>query len=217
MSSIRVFTFASRRLVEVQHGRVDTPERELAASDPRLELRKHRLRVGAGQRPCLRDRHRVGESPERLGGHERAVDRQHDAHVVRGSSQSGDQPVHGRSLVRPVVENGKRQLERVSLLPDREHLVTDLVQEAPGALCERFSAEARERLRRPEALRRAADQEEAAERAHFCERNASRAASSSAFEGGGSESCGSSRSSSSRLRGAGPSADVELELSGRPK
>ena len=49
-------------LVELQHGRVDTPERELASSDPRLELRKHRLRVGAGQRPRLRDGHRVGES-----------------------------------------------------------------------------------------------------------------------------------------------------------
>ena len=201
-------------------GRRDRADRQ---ADARQRARRGRLRLidDVGHRDVRQTRgddegDRAADDDIRAGRGILADD-QHDAHVVRGRPQPGDQPVHGGSLVRPVVENGERQIERVSLLPDREHLVTDLVQEAPRTLREQFSTEAGERLGRPEALRRAADQEKAAERAHFCARNASREASSSAFEGGGSESCGSRRSSSSRLRGAGPSADVVLALSDKPK
>ena len=187
MSSIRVFTFARRRSSTLQHRRVDPSKRELASRDPCLELGEQRLRVRAGQRARLRDGDRLGERPEHLGRHERAVDRQHEADVVRGRPQSRDQPVHRRSLLDPVLQNRKRQLERVPPLPDSKHLVADLAQETPRALGECLPAKARQRLGRPEAFGGAADQEDAAEGRHFGDRNALRKASSSAVVGGGSE------------------------------
>ena len=119
--------------------------------------------------------------------------------LVRCRAES-PRAARARPLALPFRRRERETAARERLVPSRSPSASfaDLAQEPPSALRERFPAEARERLRGTEALGRAAEQEEAAEPAHFRERNAFRRASSSAVDGGGSESRGSSRSA---LRG----------------
>ncbi len=119
--------------VDVQHLGVDASQRELTALDALLELREHLLRVGARQRPGVRDGNCLDELSEQVRRHERDIDREHEADVVRGSVQSSDHTVSRCSVDRPVVEHGERQHE-LALLPDRENLVAGLVQDPPATL-----------------------------------------------------------------------------------
>ncbi len=204
-------------LVDVQHLGVEASQRELAAIDASLQLREHPLRVDARQRSGLRDGTCLDELSEQVCRHERHIDREHEADVVRGGVQSSDHTVSRCSLDRPVVEHGKRQHE-LALLPHRENLVAGLVQDPPAALGKRLPPKVRECLRRAEALGRTAHEENpGGGRGHLRERNSLRAATSSTSVGCGSEKRGRSRSRSSTVRTDGARADVGSELWGRPK
>ena len=147
-------------LGELDDIRVDAAQRQLPARDARLELGQQRSRVRARERPRLRHRLGLGENAERVGSDERAVDRKREADVVRRRPQARDDAEDRRALLRSVVEHRERQLERGLCLPDSEYFVTDLVQGPPRPLGERLAPELRERLRRAEALRCAADEED---------------------------------------------------------
>ena len=95
-----------------------TPRSESSPrGDARLEVGEHRLRVDAGQWPRLRDCRGAEEVAQCIGRDERAVDRQHEARLVRRRAEARDDPEHRRSLVDVVVEDRKRQLERIAAFP----------------------------------------------------------------------------------------------------
>ena len=107
---LRCVGVREQRLGEVERGRVDAPERDLASSDPLLEDGQERARVGAGQRdPLARHGTRLAERPERAGRHERVVDRERDDDVVPRAAQPRDEPVHRRAVGGSVVDDGERQ------------------------------------------------------------------------------------------------------------
>ena len=71
-------------------------------------------------------------------------------------------PNTGARSSAPSSSDRERQLERVAALADGDHLVADVAPSArQRALGERLAAERRERLRRAEPLRRAADEQHA--------------------------------------------------------
>jgi hypothetical protein len=152
---------AYRALDHLVHARVDAAERELAAAQPPFELRQHRARVGAGQRPRLRHRDLRAEQAQRLGADVGAVDRQDHAHVVRRCAQAGDDAGDRRAHVAAVVDDGERQLERVRGLANCDPLVARLAEHAPRTRGERLAADDRERLRRAEPATRAPDEQHA--------------------------------------------------------
>ena len=127
---------------EVARGGVDAPERQLALCHTLLEHGEHGPRVRTGQRARRRDRHGLAERAQRPWRHERAVDREDDARLVRGRAQAGDHAVDGSTARDAVVDDLERQAQRVGRLPDRDHLVAGLRQEAPGPFGERLAAEA---------------------------------------------------------------------------
>jgi hypothetical protein len=146
-------------LVHIEHVRVHASERELAVRHPAFELGEHRLRVGTGKRPRLRDRARLRELAQRLWGYQRAVDGKNETDVMRSSAKAGDQSEDGSALVGTVVEGWEREIEPVGFLSDCQDLVTDLTQQTPSSFRQRLAADAGERLRGAEALRCAADEE----------------------------------------------------------
>ena len=76
-----------------------------------------------------------------------------------------------RPQLRAFVEDRKRKLELAGL-PDGEPLVARLAEHPPRPLGERLAAKPRERLRRPEPRRRAADEQHAREPGHRTTRSA---------------------------------------------
>ena len=75
-------------------------------------------------------------------------------------TQPGQNAVDGRSLLGPVVDEWERELEPVFGFPDGDDLLARLVKNSPAPLRERLAAETRERLRRAEPLRGAADEQD---------------------------------------------------------
>ena len=145
------------QLLGQRHGRrVDPAERQLARSYALLQHREKPARVRAGQGdPVGGHGTCFTERAERARCDERHVDRQHHDDVVQGMPESCDHAVHGRPRVGPVVDDRERQ--PVAHLADDEHLVACLPQEPRGALRERLTAKAGERLRRAVPLRGATD------------------------------------------------------------
>ena len=93
---LRCVGVREQRVGEVERGRVDAPERDLALSDPLLEDGQERARVGAGQRdPLARHGTRLAERPERAGRHQRVVDGS-ATDVVPGAAQPREEAVHRR-------------------------------------------------------------------------------------------------------------------------
>ena len=70
-------------------------------------------------------------------------------------------PNTGSALLRAVVDDRERKRELVVRLPDGETSVAHVTQRPPCALGERLAAKPRERLRRAEPLRGAADEQHA--------------------------------------------------------
>ena len=103
----------------------------------------------------------LDQAAEQPGRHARAVDGQDDAGVVRGRAHPGSDAVRGRTLLDAVVQHRERQVERIGLLADHEHLLADLGEHAVRAFGEPRTAESSERLRRAEARRRSAEQQHA--------------------------------------------------------
>ena len=157
---MRVLTFARSALVELEHGRVHAPERELACCDTRLELGEHRLRVRAGKRPGLWNAHVLRRSARNsLGRDERTVDGKHEADVVRRRSKPGDDAEDRGALLEPSSRTGNGSSSSSASLPDRNHLVAHLAENSPRPLGERLAAKVRDCLRRAEALGRSADEQ----------------------------------------------------------
>ena len=148
-------------IVELEHGLVDAAERELARRHSLFQGREQRPRVHAGKRPGLRHGARGEKRAEELRRDERAVHRQDEAGLVGGGAEPCHEPEHRRAIARPVVEHRERQLEPVSLLPHDDDLGAHRAEHPPGPLGERLAAEARKRLRGAEALRVAADEQQA--------------------------------------------------------
>ena len=119
------------------------------------------LLVRTRERPGLRNRTLLSQTTQRLRRDERAVDGQHDAEVVRGRAQPGDHAEDGSALARAVVEtgNGERRAPSAALPTASTSSQTSPSRRQP-ALGERLAAEARERLRRAEALGGAADEQD---------------------------------------------------------
>jgi hypothetical protein len=81
----------------------------------------------------------------------------------RGAKASDDSEDRG-TLLDTIVEDGEGKLEPVGFLPDGQDLGAGLAEQAPSPLREYLAADPRERLRRAEAVRRAADEEDAGRR-----------------------------------------------------
>ncbi len=75
-------------------------------------------------------------------------------------TQPGQHAVDWRSLLGPVVDERKRELEPVLGFPDGDDLLARLVKNSPAPLRERLAAETRERLRGAEPLRGTADEQD---------------------------------------------------------
>ena len=150
---------------ELQGGRVDAAERELAGRGAGLEHRQQRAGVRARERDDGgRDGGRIAQGAQRPRGHQRDVHGEDDGHVVPGGAEPCDHTVHGCPGDGAVVEDVERK--HVRLLPDDQDLVARLGQEPVPTLGERLAPEPRERLRRPEPLRGASDEEDPGERRH---------------------------------------------------
>ena len=133
--------------------------------EPPLQHRERRLAVRARQRPGLRGSGiragaGLGEPAEKLGGHERAVDRQADGEAGLGCGQPGHDAGNRRPHLGPVVQHRERQLRPVPL-PDGDALVARLPERPPRALRKRLSPEPGQRLRRAEPARGAAEEQDA--------------------------------------------------------
>src|SRR5439155_9927517 len=102
---------------------------------------------------------------EHVGGHERAVDGEDHAELVRRGAEPSDDAGERSPDLASVVENRKRKVEAVPLLAHREALVAHLAEELPADLGERPSSEPRKRFRHAEARARAADEEDAGQAA----------------------------------------------------
>ena len=111
-----------------------------------------------------RDRGGIAQGAQRARGHQRDVHGEDDGHVVPGGAEPCDHAVHRRPGGGAVVEDVERK--HVGLLPDDQHLVARLGQQPVPTLGERLAPEPRERLRRPEPLRGASDEEDPGERRH---------------------------------------------------
>ena len=154
-----MFAFASRRGSASIDPRVEAAQRELPRRQTALELGQVRFRVRAGERPGLRDRPGGAQLAQQLRRHERAVDREEDRELGRGRAQPGDDARDRRSRLGRLDDDVERQLEVA--LADREPQRERLAEDSPATLRERLAPEARQRLRRAEALRRAADEQHA--------------------------------------------------------
>src|SRR5207237_5729536 len=97
---------------------------------------------------------------ERGGVDERAVHRQRDADVVGGGAQPGDEARDRRPDLRPVVEQRKRERQRIRLLPHGDALAAGLAEHTPRPRGQRLAVELRQRLRRAEAAARSADEQD---------------------------------------------------------
>lgn len=141
-------------------------QRELPAGETLLERGQRAASIHPRQRPRRGDgdvRVGVGQPPEPVRRDKGTVDREHDAGVAAGGTQSRDDARDRRAYRGPVVDDRKRKCEAVPPLSHRDPLVADLTEQAPGPLGERLASEARESLGRAEAAARPADQEDAAQ------------------------------------------------------
>ena len=163
-SSAGVFTFASRRGSASSDARIDSAQRPVVRGEPPLELRQISLRVGARQRPGLRDRALLAQLAQQRRRDERAVDREEDRGLGRGGTEPGDDADERRLRLGRLDDDGKRELELA--LPDRQPCLERLAENPPGPLGERLATERRERLGRAEAGRGAADEQHARRRGH---------------------------------------------------
>ena len=132
--------------VELDHALVHAAERELPVRDALVQLPEHRPRVDAGQRTGLRHGLGLDEATEQRRGHARRVDGQDDAGVMGCRPHARGDAVRGRPLLDAVVEHREREIERVRLLADDDHLLADLREQAVRSLGERLAAEPGERL-----------------------------------------------------------------------
>ena len=105
-----------------------------------------------------------GEPQQALRGDEWTVDREYEADVMTRRAQSGDEARDGSAHVGAVVEDRKRERQRVGLLPDGDPLLAGRAQHAPGTLGKRLAPEERQCFRRAEAAARAAHEQNAGQR-----------------------------------------------------
>ena len=135
-------------------------DRELAAA----QRRQGGPPIRTGQRPALGAGDvaaGIGELEQERRRHARAVDRQHDAELRRRCLEARDQADDRRLHVAAVVEHRERQCEQLDRFADCEPVLAGLAERPPPSLRERLAAEARERLRRAEPGRGAADEQDA--------------------------------------------------------
>jgi len=141
-------------------------EREVAGGNPPLEDRERRAAVGARERPRLRHGdvnvlRGLGEGAEERRRHEGQVGRKDDDELGAGEAKCGSGADDRRAHVAPVVEHLEGELQAVGGLADDDDVADSLCQGAMRPLGERLPLVERERLRRPEAYARAADEERA--------------------------------------------------------
>ena len=120
------------------------PEGEPPLGQPALEYRQRALAVGTRQgarRRYRRVRASLGERTKGVRGHERAVDREAEADVVRGRSHAGDEARERSPDWSSVVEERKGEGEPVRGLADGDSLVAYLPEQPPGPRRERLLAE----------------------------------------------------------------------------
>src|SRR6478735_6105013 len=101
-------------------------ERELAVGEAALEHGERSSAVGAREGAGLRHRDLFaggGERGECLRLDARRVDREHDAELVRGRTQAGDEAGDRGARVGAVVRERERKLQPVRNLADREPLL----------------------------------------------------------------------------------------------
>ena len=186
ISSIRVLTFSKQALVDLQHRGVDAAKRELAARDARLEL--------AGASPSCRRpaaaRSAARPLPRRaLGAGRRVTSGQSTGSTMqtscRGGAQSGDHTVTGARSTDPSSSTGNGSSSRLPASRPREPRHRPRAGRARRArrASLRGSARAPSASRSARTRRRRGGSRWTA--AHFCERNSSRAATSSASTAGG--------------------------------
>ena len=144
-----MFTFASRALVDLEHARVDAAQRVVGRGEPALELGQVGLRVGAGERPRLRDGDRLAELPQQLRRDERAVDGQEDRGLGGRRAEAGEHARDRRPRLERLDDDRERQLEVP--LPDRESRRRTPRRAAARHAPRASRREARERLRRAKA------------------------------------------------------------------
>ena len=129
-----------------------------------LERGQRRPAVGTRERPARRARHvpaGAGELEQDLRSDERAVDGQDDTELGWCGAQSSGEPDDRSAHLASVVQQRERQLEAVGRLADREPVAARRAERPPAALRERLALVACERLRRAEAGRGAADEQDA--------------------------------------------------------
>src|SRR5439155_16020692 len=111
---------------------LEVAQRIIAALQLPLERRQHVAAIRAGKWTARRGRGRMcGEPQQALRGDEWTVDREYEADVMTRRAQSGDEARDGSAYVGAVVEDRKRERQRVGLLPDGDPLLAGRAQHAP--------------------------------------------------------------------------------------
>src|SRR3954451_19861309 len=142
---IRGIHVGEQRRVNLDLPRLELVERlvqgERAGGEAALECGQGRLPERGWERPRLGDGG-VGAGLRQLaqqtGRDERRVDGEHDRELRGRGPQARDDPGQRRTGLRAVVDELERQLEPVRPLADRELLVADLAEPAPGTFGQRL-------------------------------------------------------------------------------
>ena len=164
-SSSGELTLTSSRSSSVEHGHVEAGDRAVERELPELERGQRRPPVGAGERARATSARRRGRRRRARAGASGVTSGQSTGRTTQTlggrGAQPGDEPDDRSAQLAAVVEHRERQRRaRRRACPPRGGAAR-LAERPPAALGERLAAEACERLRRAEAGRGAADEQDA--------------------------------------------------------